>query len=62
MMTEEELALYDDAMKKGHYLEGASIVLGAAWREEERERLERQRESAEFWAAWKKQRDEAGEP
>lgn len=57
-MTDEELALYDEAMQKRQYLLGASIVLGAAWREEEQERAEREQESKEYYAKLRLERPE----
>lgn len=48
-MTDEELVLYSEAMHKGQYLLGASIVLAAQWREEELERAKREQERKEYY-------------
>lgn len=58
VMTDEELALYDAAMMQGRYLDGLGIVGGAAQRQEEQERAERDAEREEFYAKLRIERPE----
>lgn len=54
-MTEEEMTLYNELIKRGKYIEAASIVLAINYREEEREQYESMKEREAFWAAWQMQ-------